>query len=257
VRAELATSASGTGLATSAGRGRPALRVLWQLWWVSVPLWSLGFGAWAPSAWRLIANRRWRDAYAPAGYLAALAAQVSLLATSSHGHNVFHLMWTFLFKSEALVPKLGAVGASIGIVSAYVGSVHALIIFRPSAGFRGAALDRPLETRDSAVLRAARHRVRRRRKARILARRHPARAGRLSIGRPDLQHSYDDGGLVDINHAPDQALAEQLGMTQDEIDALHAARQHLGNFTSAAELSVYAKLPAHRVDELRDFIICL
>jgi hypothetical protein len=253
----LATSATDTGLAISAGRERRALRVLWQLWWVSVPLWSLGFGAWAPSAWRLIANRRWRDAYALAGYLAALAAQVSLLAVSSHGHNVFHLMWAFMFTSLGAVGKLGAVGASIGIVSAYVGSVHALVIFRPSAGFRGAALYRPLETRDSAVLRAARHRVRRRRAARLLARRHPARAGRLGIGRPDLQQSYDDGGLVDINHVPDQALAEQLGMTQQEIDALHAARQHLGSFTSAAELSVYAKLPAHRVDELRDFIICL
>jgi hypothetical protein len=253
----LATSATETGLAVSAGRGRLALRVLWQLWWVSVPLWSLGFGAWAPSAWRLIANRRWRDAYALAGYLAALTGQVSLLAVSSHGRNVFDLMWTFLFISLGVVGKFGAVGASIGIVSAYVGSVHALVIFRPSAGFRGAALYRPLETRDSAVLRAARHRVRRRRAARLLARRHPARAARLGIGRPDLQQSYDDGGLVDINHVPDLALAEQLGMTQQEIDALHAARQHLGSFTSAAELSVYAKLPAHRVDELRDFIICL
>ncbi|MGH3280372.1 MAG: hypothetical protein ACRDNW_14710, partial [Trebonia sp.] len=79
----------------------------------------------------------------------------------------------------------------------------------------------------------------------------------LSIGRPDLQGSYDDGGLVDINHAPDWALAEQLGMTQREIDSLHAARQRLGKFSSPPELSVYAELPVHRVDELRDFIICL
>ena len=178
----MATGATDTGMTVSAGRRRLGLRVLWQLWWVSVPLWSLGFGAWAPSAWRLLANRRWRDGYALAGYLAALAAQVSLLAASRHGHNVFHLMWTFLFTSEGAIGKLGAVGASIGIVSAYVGSVHALVVFRPSAGFRGAALYRPLETRDSAVLRAARHRVRRRRAARLLARRHPARAGRALAG---------------------------------------------------------------------------
>jgi hypothetical protein len=231
--------------------------VLWQLWWASVPLWSLGFGAWAPSAWRLIANRRWRDAFPLAGYLAALAAQVSILAVSSHGQNVFRLMSAFLFKSEGVLGTLGAIGASIGIVAAYVGSVHAFVVFRPSAGFCGAAMYRPLETRDTAVLRAARHRVRRRRAARRLARRHPRRAARLRIGRPDLQRSYDDGGLVDINHAPDVALADQLGMTQQEMDALHEARRQLGNFSSAAELSVYAKLPAHRVDELRDFVICL
>jgi hypothetical protein len=253
----LATSNAGAGQTISARRGPLALRVLWQLWWVSVPLWSFGFGAWAPFAWRLLANRRWRDGYALAGYLAALAAEVSLIAVSSHGHNVFYAVWAFQFVTTRVVGGLGAVGVSLLFVCAYVGSVHALVVFRPSAGFRGAALHRPLETRDSVVLRAARHRVRRRQAARRLARRHPARAARLSIGRPDLQRSYDDGGLADINHVPDRALAEQLGMTQGEINALHAARQRLGRFSSAAELSVYAELPAHRVDELRDFIICL
>jgi hypothetical protein len=253
----LATSA-GADQTISAGRGPLPVRLLWQLWWASVPLWSLGFGAWAPFAWRLLANRRWRDGFALAAYLAAAAAQVTLIAVSSQGPNVFYTMWEFLFvNGGAVVGGLGALGASIGIVSAYVGAVQALVVFRPSAGFRGAALFLPLETRDTMVLRAARHRVRRRRVARRLARRHPARAARLSIGRPDLQRSYDDGGLVDINHAPDRVLAEQLGMTQPEIDALHAARQRLGKFSSAAELSAYAELPAHRVDELRDFVICL
>jgi hypothetical protein len=243
--------------AISAGRGPLALRVLWQLWWVSVPLWSLGFAAWAPFAWRLVASRHWRDAYALAGYLAAAAAQVTLLVAASHGADIFSVMWTFLFLNGGVIGDLGAVGVSIGLVAAYVASVHALAAFRPSAGFRGAPLYRPLETRDSAVLRAARHRVRRRRAARKLAGRAPARAARLGIGRPDLQRSYDDGGLVDINHAPDGTLAGQLGMTQHEIDAVHAARQRLGTFSSGNELSVYAGLPAHRVDELRDFIICL
>lgn len=254
----MATSRADAGQTISAGRGPLAGRLLWQLWWTSVPLWSMGFGAWIPFAWRLAANRRWRDAYALAAYLAAFAAQVTLIAVSSHGANIFYAMWEFLFVSGGVVAGgLGAVGASIGIVCAYVGAVQALVVFRPSAGFRGAALFVPLETRDTIVLRAARHRVRRRRAARRLARRHPARAARLGIGRPDLQRSYDDGGLVDINHAPDAALAGQLGMTQREIDALHAACQHLGKFSSAAELSDYAQLPAHRVDELRDFIICL
>lgn len=251
------TNAAEPGQTISAGRGPLALRVLWQLWWVSVPLGSFGFGAWAPFAWRLLANRRLRDGYPLAGYLAALAAALILIAESSHGHNVFYAVWAYQFVTSQAVGKLGALGVSILFVSAYVGSVHALAVFRPSAGFRGAALYRPLETRDTAVLRAARHRVHRRQAARRLAARHPARATRLSIGRPDLQRSYDDGGLVDINHAPDWALAEQLGMTQPEIDALHVASQRLGRFSSAAELSVYAQLPAHRVDELHDFVICL
>lgn len=253
----MAANNGGAGQSIDAGRGPLALRVAWQLWWISVPLWSFGFGAWAPAAWRLLANRRWRDGYALAVYLAALVVEVSLIAVSSRGHNVFYAVWAFQFVSAAVVGKLGAIGVSLLFVSAYVGSVHALVVFRPSAGFRGAPLHRPLETRDSVVLRAARHRVRRRQAARRLAKRHPARAAQLGIGRPDLQGPYDDGGLVDINHAPDWVLAGQLGMTQREIDSLHAARRRLGKFSSPPELSVYAELPVHRVDELRDFIICL
>jgi hypothetical protein len=45
---------------------------------------------------------------------------------------------------------------SFGMVIAYVAAAHALVVFRPSAGFRGAPLYRPLETRDGAVLRATR-----------------------------------------------------------------------------------------------------
>lgn len=238
----------------NAGRGPLALRLLWQAWWVPVPMpvpvRTMGFGAWIPFAWRMLASQRWRDAYVLAAYLAAVAAEVSLIAVSSHGHNVVYDMWEFQFYDGSVVGRLGAIGVSIGLVTGYIAAIHALVVFRPSAGFRGAPLHRPLETRDSTVLRAARHRVRRRAAARKLAE-------RLGVGRPDLPRKYDDGGLVDINHAADQALAGQLGMAQHEIDALRAARQRLGRFSSAAELAVYAQLPAHRVDQLRDFVICL
>lgn len=135
----MATNSADAGQSISAGRGPLPLRLLWQLWWASVPLWSMGFGAWAPFAWRLLANRRWRDGFALAAYLAASAAQVTLIAVSSQGPNVVYTMSEFLFVNGGMVGGLGALGASIGIVSAYVGAVQALVVFRPSAGFRGAA----------------------------------------------------------------------------------------------------------------------
>jgi hypothetical protein len=42
----------------------------------------------------------------------------------------------------------------------------------------------------------------RRRQARELAKRNPVLARDLNIGRPDVPHDYNDGGLVDVNQVP-------------------------------------------------------
>ncbi|GAB3997477.1 hypothetical protein GCM10029992_20460 [Glycomyces albus] len=39
----------------------------------------------------------------------------------------------------------------------------------------------------------------------------PMLAKRLAIGRPDLPRQFDDGGLVDLNHAPSQVLTSLPG----------------------------------------------
>jgi DNA uptake protein ComE-like DNA-binding protein len=95
----------------------------------------------------------------------------------------------------------------------------------------------------------------RRQRARELAEHHPVLARDLKIGRPERPHDYDDGGLVDVNHAPASVLAACLGLTPAESTAVVEARNQLGRFSSPEELSVYAQLPPDRVQALRDWMM--
>jgi DNA uptake protein ComE-like DNA-binding protein len=95
----------------------------------------------------------------------------------------------------------------------------------------------------------------RRQQAREFARHHPVLARDLNIGRPDVPHDYDDGGLVDVNQVPGAVLASCLGLTPAESAAVIAARDQLGRFSSPEELSAYAQLPPDRVEALRDWMM--
>jgi hypothetical protein len=83
----------------------------------------------------------------------------------------------------------------------------------------------------------------------------PALCLELSIGRPDLERSYDDGGLIDINHVPRWALTGSLGLTPEEADRVLEARAQVGRFTSIAEVTTFAPFPPDRLDPVQDLII--
>jgi hypothetical protein len=97
--------------------------------------------------------------------------------------------------------------------------------------------------------------MRLRRQARKIAKDDPVLASELKIGRPDLPRSYDDGGLVDINHVPAGILASRLALAPPEVSAVIEARDQLGRFTSTDELSAYAGLSPDRLDQLRDWLL--
>ena len=146
-----------------------------------------------------------------------------------------------------------ALAGSMAMVLAGGAAVHAFVAFRPTS-----ALADKLESAASPNERAvdsARARIRRRSQARELAMADYVLARELEIGRPDVPHEYDDGGLVDINHVPGDVLASCLGLTPQETAAVVAARDQLGGFTSPEELSAYAQLAPDRVDALRDWML--
>lgn len=208
----------------SAARGR-----LRQVAWASVPVWSFSFLAFAPFLRIAIARRRARDWAVFAGYLAAVIV-TSILVSASGGHGA-----------------LNEAAGSLVIVVAAVGAVHAFVAFRPDA----------LATRRSRselALAAARERVARRQEARELANSNPALARELRIGRPDVPHDYDDGGLVDVNHVPADVLASLLGLTAAESASVITVRDRLGRFSGPDELMAYTELAPARVDALRDLM---
>ncbi|WP_155341565.1 ComEA family DNA-binding protein [Acrocarpospora corrugata] len=96
-----------------------------------------------------------------------------------------------------------------------------------------------------------------RRDSRELAEHDPALARELGIGRPDLPREYDDGGLVDINHASTLAIAGIPGLTPDLAARIVAARTSTGLFTSANELSIMLDLPVDLNDELAEYTVYL
>jgi hypothetical protein len=89
------------------------------------------------------------------------------------------------------------------------------------------------------------------------AARDPATAWELRIGRPDLPRVYDDGGLIDVNHVPPQALASLPGMTPDLVTRIVRAREQSGGFVSVEELSLLAQLPPYLTPRLDEYTIFL
>lgn len=203
-----------------------------QLAWASVPIWSLSLLAFAPFLRIALARRRARDWVVFAGYLAAVIAVVVLMSIAGPNDD-----------------PVSVTAGGLAILLMGVAGVHAFVEFRPGPDVASGSSASQL------ALTAARDRMHRRQHARALAQDNPALARELGIGRPDVPHDYDDGGLADVNHLPGDVLASCLGLTASESAAIVTARDQLGRFSSPEELSVYAQLPPDRVEALRDWML--
>jgi hypothetical protein len=213
--------------------------VLRQMLWAAIPIVSIGFLSFVPFLGYAVMSRRPRDWAVFAAYLAATLALI--VTTGAVGSNS------------------GGSAAVGGFIIALAGcaAVHSAILFRPSGASvsGGPAVPAGLQQRNQAAVAEAKSRIERRKDARHLAETNPALARDLGIGRPDVPRSYDDGGLVDVNHVPGDVLAAHLGLAPAEVSDVLAARDKLGRFTSADELCAYTELAPDRVDELRDLMI--
>lgn len=109
---------------------------------------------------------------------------------------------------------------------------------------------------DPAVLNA-RHARERRQESAELAAREPGIAVDLRIGRPDLPRQYDDGGLIDINHVPEEIFRAYLGLSAEQARTVVEARDQVGRFESVDDMSNLAGLPPRVVDGMRDRLIVL
>lgn len=97
----------------------------------------------------------------------------------------------------------------------------------------------------------------RRNEARTLAQSDPVLAHDLHIGRPDLPRQYDDGGLVDLNSAPAQAIADACSIEPALAERIVAARHELGSFSSLDEVVVFARIEDGAAARIRDYALLL
>jgi hypothetical protein len=77
----------------------------------------------------------------------------------------------------------------------------------------------------------------------------------MSVGRPDLQRSYDDGGLLDLNSLSVEALV-RFGVPVDEAARIVNARQ-VGRFSTLDEVAMRCSLTRTTVARLRETAIFL
>ncbi|MBO2451375.1 helix-hairpin-helix domain-containing protein [Actinomadura barringtoniae] len=148
-----------------------------------------------------------------------------------------------------------AVGALAGLMMVMLwvaGTVHAFAV-------RSAVFPRtgPRSQYNQHAVQVAKYRRMLREDARGLIAEDPALAHELRIGRPDLPRAYDDGGLVDVNHASPAALAALPGLTPELIDRIVRRRDDQGGFISPEEMAVDTDLPPGILPKLSEYAIFL
>ncbi len=199
--------------------------------WALLSLLPLGLGAWAP----IYAGVRARVASwtALGGVWSAIVVAGFVLSgmSTTHGHH-----------------KTSTV-AGLLLVLGWVGAVATSFIIRPEYERRMAS---PLQSASE----RAENRLRDRREAMEIARRNPALAREMGVGRPDLAGAAD-AGVVDVNNAPAQSLTGLPGIDDALAKKIVDARAQVGAFSSVEDLGIALDLPAEVVEDLRDRAVFL
>lgn len=217
----------------SAGVARTVVSFLWAV----IPLLSLGM-------------------LTPAVFLYAAAKLRSILLGAAT--VLYAGAWVTMFVTAG---KTGpGVGTAFGIgllVGAIGGTAHALAVRRAVFFHHLTKAAGPVAGADDLARAAERIRLQRatRERARAIAAGDAVMAREMGIGRPDLARDFDDGGLVDINHAPPAALTRLPDVTPALADQIVSAREHHGGFSSTADLIVFTDLPPEVVEKFAEYAV--
>ena len=147
--------------------------------------------------------------------------------------------------AEPSEPPGWAAALLIGLT--VVPTIHALVV-------RGRVFEpRPQQPALVAALQARQ----RREEATAIVARDLDLARELRIGRPDLPRQFDDGGLVDLNHAPASVMVQLLGLSEADAAQVIEARDRMGGFLSAEEVIAHTDLSPVLVDGIRERLVFL
>jgi hypothetical protein len=198
--------------------------------WPWLSLIPLGLGAWAPiyagvrarvKSWVLL-GILW-SAIVVAGFVANAASKSGQSGNNDFAGFLLILGW------------LGAIATSFSIRGAYERRMGSPLLQAAQAG------EQRLEDR---------------RRALELARRDPALAREMGIGRPDEKGAIDVG-LVDVNNASAIALMKLPGVDGDVATQIIEAREKVGGFSSLEDMGETLDLDGHLVEGLRGEVVFL
>lgn len=160
---------------------------------------------------------------------------------------------TWLFSLTGSGSDMG--GLAIGLM--IIAVVHSVVLRRQVWPATSAPQPAPVPLAPAGVLHdpavaavlAARAR---REDARRLAAADPQMARELRVGRPDLPRTYDDGGLVDLNSAPPQVIADTCGIPADVAERIADVRSTAIAFSTVDDLFSCVEVPYPLWDRIRD-----
>lgn len=190
-----------------------------------LPMMTCSFGSWFYFTYAAIQRRTLRELLTAIGYLSAVALMV--------------FFW--LVDPSAPGAEIGSDAEAVGLILAIgiiaLSSVHgAVLAYHPG---------------DTGRARAQRQ------MARQYAAFNPGGARQYAIGRPDLLRHYDDGGLIDLNHAPEQVIATLRGINPVEAHRIAVDRYENGPYETPDDLVRRGLLAPKTVRRLATWLICV
>jgi DNA uptake protein ComE-like DNA-binding protein len=102
----------------------------------------------------------------------------------------------------------------------------------------------------------ARDAIGRRREAQQLAQREPLTALEMGVGRPDVPGATHMG-VVDVNHAAEEALGGLPGVSDALAREIATARVQVDGFESVEDLGEVLRLDGDVVEDLRPYVVFL
>jgi DNA uptake protein ComE-like DNA-binding protein len=190
------------------------------------------------------------------GYAAArLRSRFLTAAAVVYGLGLLVFWFGVAVESDGNLPPIADALMALGLLGNWGGgTIHSFLIRTKVFGLPGGAAPR---TANEQAIAVAQHRRNLRQQARELAEQDPSMAWELRIGRPDLPRNYDDGGLIDVNHASAEVIASLPGMSAELAGKVVEVRETVGAFVSAEEMSATVDLPPNITAELAEYTIYL
>ncbi|MDR6323185.1 BTAD domain-containing putative transcriptional regulator [Actinoplanes couchii] len=190
-----------------------------------VPLMTCSLGSWGYFVYATVQRRTARELITAIGYLFAVLAVVALWLVDPSAPNA------------DIISDAEAFGIILAFLVTVLASVHGAVLAHHPG--------------DSA------HARRQRRMARQYTAFNPAAARHHAIGRPDLARGYDDGGLIDLNHAPEQVIAGLPGINPIEAHRIAVDRYENGPYQNPDDLVRRGLVTPRAVRRLESWLICV
>jgi hypothetical protein len=218
--------------------------VLKGRWYFVVTVCSAGLLAWVPFVHAGNQLRRrsvTRLAWCYAAVAVIIGTLVSLAPKDSHGEIVAGAGDVF-----------STVGGLLAIATIALGCVQQAPLRREVYGGARPQGRAAVDPAVSAALEARERRA----NARQIATQDPLLARDLKIGRPDLSRTYDDGGLVDLNSASPQLIAEVCDLSLATGEEIAAARPP-GGYLAVDDVFSFVEIPVAAWDVVRDRAVAI